>query len=128
MYRQPFRWHHDQETGGIWVRVCRDVDVVTRKGYRVTIGFEVDIALFRVGSGLYAVNNVCPHKHEAVLHTGHIDNDTITCPLHGWCFSILTGENIGGGKGLATYHVQLRGADVWVFLPETVELPPSYRT
>lgn len=107
----------DPEVQGTWVRVCRSIDVVQRRGYRVELDLEHDIALFRLNDHVYAVSNVCPHKREHSIYDGFIDGDTVSCPLHGWCFSIVTGQNTGTGRGLRTYHVEERGQDVWVFVP-----------
>jgi 3-phenylpropionate/trans-cinnamate dioxygenase ferredoxin subunit len=130
MYREPFRWRPDPEQRGLWLRLCRDVDVTERKGFRVQVGLDVDIALFRVENSIVAVSNICPHKHEATISDGYVDAGTVSCPLHGWCFSLRSGEQVGvgrgGGKGLSTYTTHVDGTDVWVLIPEREELPPHY--
>lgn len=107
----------DPQGQGTWVRACRSIDVVHRRGYRVELGLEHDIALFRLNDEVYAVSNICPHKREHTIYDGFIDGDTVSCPLHGWCFSIVTGQNQGTGRGLRTYLVQERDREVWIYLP-----------
>src|SRR4029453_11501946 len=56
--------------------------------------FEVDdleIALFRRGAEVYALNNICPHRG-AALAEGTINDDEVVCPWHGWRFELATGK------------------------------------
>ncbi|GGC05957.1 hypothetical protein GCM10011352_35210 [Marinobacterium zhoushanense] len=39
----------------------------------------------------YAVENICPHDG-GELGEGLIEQDTVTCPRHGACFSLKNGE------------------------------------
>lgn len=138
MYREPFRWRTDEHNRGLWLRLCRDVDITVRKGFRVQVGLAVDLALFRVHDTVVAVSNVCPHKHEAVIAEGFVHDGTVSCPLHGWCFSLHSGEQVdggtrggtssatGGGRGLRTYPTAIKGSDVWVLLPNDADLPSHY--
>lgn len=101
-----------------YVEVCRSIDVVERRGYRVEVDIEHDIALFRVDGVVYAVTNICPHKREALIYDGFVDSGTVTCPAHAWRFEICTGRNVSGGGGLRTYSVIERDGFVWVSVPE----------
>jgi nitrite reductase/ring-hydroxylating ferredoxin subunit len=61
-----------------------------------------DYALFRHNNELYCFENNCPHKHSAKLHKGYLSGGELSCPLHGWTFSLRGGANLTekGGKGL----------------------------
>jgi nitrite reductase (NADH) small subunit len=58
-----------------------------------------EIAIFRTANGsVYALINKCPHKH-GPLSQGIVHDTTVTCPLHNWRISLLTGEALGEDKG-----------------------------
>ncbi len=101
-----------------YVLVCRSVDVVERRGYRVEIDIEHDLALFRVDGQVRCVTNVCPHKREARIFDGFVADGTVSCPLHAWRFDLCTGKNVVGQAGLRTYDAIERGGQVWVSVPE----------
>ena len=95
---------------------------------------HADILLVRTVSGaVHAVSNRCPHMR-AHLHEGALEDDIITCPLHGTQFRATNGEvvrppqcgvswtasfgepgralsPIEAGK-LPTYEVRIEGDDV----------------
>ncbi|MDZ4744786.1 MAG: Rieske 2Fe-2S domain-containing protein [bacterium] len=97
-----------------WVRLCRSIDVVERRGFRVELDWDTDIALFRVAGVARAVSNVCPHKRAAMIYDGFIENGTVQCPLHGWTYDICTGDSIIGASRLAVYKVLEEQGWVWV--------------
>lgn len=101
-----------------YVQVCRSIDVIERRGFRVAFDIEHDIALFRVNGKVFGVTNICPHKREALIYDGFVDSGTVTCPAHAWRFDICTGRNVSGGGGLRTYSVIERDGNVWVNVPE----------
>lgn len=49
-----------------------------------------EIAVFRRGDQLYALQNRCPHAGGS-LADGVVDGDEVICPLHGYRFDIRTG-------------------------------------
>lgn len=55
--------------------------------------FGRDILLVRHQGKIYALDNVCPHRG-APMHRGEVRNGCIECPLHGWVFSLMTGQEI----------------------------------
>ena len=97
-----------------WVRLCRSIDVVERRGFRVELDWDHDIALFRVEGITRAVSNVCPHKRAAMIYDGFIENGTIQCPLHGWTYNICTGEPLIGASKLTVYAVVEEGGWIWL--------------
>lgn len=57
---------------------------------------EVDglpIALANVGGVVYAFGDVCRHEG-GPLSAGVLIGDTVTCPWHGWTYSVRTGKAI----------------------------------
>jgi nitrite reductase (NADH) small subunit len=58
-----------------------------------------EIAIFRTANGqIYALINKCPHKH-GPLSQGIVHDTTVTCPLHNWRISLITGEALGDDQG-----------------------------
>ncbi len=114
--RPLFREQHLD--GRRFVEVCRSIDVVERRGLRIELDIEHDLALFRVNGMVHCVTNICPHKREALIFNGFVDQGTVTCPAHAWRFDICTGSNVSGGGGLRTYEAFERDGSVWVSVPE----------
>ena len=57
------------------------------------------IALFRTANGdVHALVDKCPHKI-GPLSQGIVHDTTVTCPLHNWRISLITGEALGEDKG-----------------------------
>lgn len=57
---------------------------------------EVDglpIALANVAGTIYALSDSCRHQG-GPLSAGVLIDDTITCPWHGWTYSVRTGKAI----------------------------------
>jgi len=51
----------------------------------------VDVAVFKLEDGLYALEDVCTHDG-AEIASGIIEGDEIICPRHGAKFCIKTGQ------------------------------------
>jgi len=122
----------EKEIGGVvYARVCRSDDVVERRGRKISFPEDIDmqIAIFRLGGKLYCLHNICPHRHADRIHEGIIKNSEVTCPLHGWTYSIESGENVNqnqGKKNLAKYRVFEEDGYVWAEKPD-VEAIPKWR-
>jgi nitrite reductase/ring-hydroxylating ferredoxin subunit len=77
-----------------------------------------DITLWNAGGTIHAMNTACPHQHIPALHQGMLEGTKLTCPMHGWTFSLATGCAEGGSGRLTLHAVALRGGDVYVDLPD----------
>lgn len=63
------------------------------------------VALFRVGAEVRAIDNVCPHAG-ADLASGETDGETVACPWHCWEFETATGKcTTVEGADVDTYRV-----------------------
>jgi len=90
------------------------------------------IGVFKVGTEVYAVRNLCPHKR-APLARGTVegtmlptpcageyrygmDGQVLKCPWHGWEFDIKTGKCLFGvsDSRIRTYPVSVRDGQVYV--------------
>jgi ferredoxin-nitrite reductase len=50
----------------------------------------VEVAVFRCGSRLHAIEDRCPHEG-GPLSEGTVEGDEVVCPLHGYRFDLRTG-------------------------------------
>ncbi len=65
-----------------------------------------ELLLIRSLGRLVALNARCPHQGGA-LSDGALAGDQLTCPVHGWCFRLSDGSEVGGqGSGVAVYEVR----------------------
>ena len=74
------------------------------------------IALFNVDGTFHALDNTCIHRG-GPLGDGFCTDGTVTCPWHGWEYSMATGEckNVPG-QSVDTYEVRVDGEDIHVKL------------
>jgi 3-phenylpropionate/trans-cinnamate dioxygenase ferredoxin component len=86
---------------------------------------EIDglpIALANVAGTIYAFGDSCRHAG-GPLSSGLLIDDTVTCPWHGWTYSVRTGKAIVPPIGIRipTYEVRVEGQDVYVVIdwPDT---------
>ena len=104
--------------GTDFINVCSSVDVYQKKGKNIFFDEDVQIALFRDGDSLFAVSNICPHQYAAVICDGLLEEKTVTCPLHGWIYSLESGKALGGNASLKTYRIlELEGL-IWLEKPK----------
>lgn len=97
-------------------RVADAADVPPGQGRVVDVAGR-SLALFNTGSGYYAMDNACVHRG-GPLGEGDLDGTTVTCPWHGWRWSVVTGENANNPSvKAACYPVTLVEGQVWVDLP-----------
>jgi nitrite reductase/ring-hydroxylating ferredoxin subunit len=75
------------------------------------------LALYRVGSSLVAVDDLCPHAG-AQLSAGTLDGVVLTCPRHGSQFDVSTGERVRGpaDAGIRVHRVVEEAGRAWLVL------------
>ncbi len=100
------------------VYVCTEGELENGKAARIMLNDDTEAAIFFVDGKYYALNNECPHNHLRKIHNGFISRSTVACPMHGWTYSLLSGENIKGGASLESYNVQIIDGGVFVEIPE----------
>jgi nitrite reductase/ring-hydroxylating ferredoxin subunit len=74
---------------------------------------DYDIAVFNAGGAFFAIDDVCPH-FAGSLSEGTVSGETVTCPVHGWCFSLRDGSMPNGRKSVATFDVRVADGDLFV--------------
>ena len=88
-----------------------------RRAAKVVLADD-EVAVWHVDGTYYAVSAVCRHHHVPTLHVGERCGLTVSCPLHGWTYSLETGAALNGGGALRTYVTVVRDGMVWIRLPE----------
>jgi nitrite reductase/ring-hydroxylating ferredoxin subunit len=90
---------------------------VTRSKAMVVAGKEICLA--HAPSGLYAVDNLCPHLGDA-LSRGTINYlNEIICPWHSYRFHLVTGEECKGRtRPLERFPLEIREDGVFVQMPD----------
>lgn len=83
-----------------------------------------DVVVVAQGDEIFALEDACNHAG-ASLSEGDVDHSCISCPMHGYLFSLRTGELVAP-KGLCgpqrTYRVEQRNREVLVWDDEPVKL------
>lgn len=93
--------------------ICPLNQLKDREGKRFIIN-DMDIAVFKVDDEVYALGNICPHKHTTLIYDGFIENQYVVCPNHGWMFNLKTGKTPAGTTGLDNYDVKIIDGQVYV--------------
>jgi nitrite reductase/ring-hydroxylating ferredoxin subunit len=76
-----------------------------------------DIVIFRTKSGLWALENKCPHQSLPLKGSSYIGGDKIECPFHFLTINLRTG--ITGNntyQAVKTYPIQVRNDGIFVEL------------
>jgi nitrite reductase/ring-hydroxylating ferredoxin subunit len=73
------------------------------------------VALANVGGAIYAFGDSCRHEG-GPLSSGLLIGETVTCPWHGWAYSVRTGKAIVPPVGLRVpvYPVRVEAGQIWV--------------
>lgn len=87
-------------------------DLKEGSGKRIYID-EHPVAVFLVNGKIYVTDNICPHQHSNILHEGFLEQGYVVCPSHGWAFSLETGNQPDGRRGITSYPVLVSGGVVY---------------
>ncbi len=99
--------------------MARSADLATESARVVRAG-ERELALVSTASGLFALDNLCPHTG-GPLGEGLVQGGTITCPLHAWQFDCASGKCLTEKRPCQqTYPVRIDGDQVLVEVPVAV--------
>lgn len=102
--------------GSQFIKVASVRDIHEGQGTKINVNGE-DVAIFKRGDRLFAIHNVCAHQHFSILHRGEVDGLTVSCPMHGWTYDLVTGRSIVGNGKVRTYVVKVVGDDLYLELP-----------
>jgi nitrite reductase (NADH) small subunit len=107
---------------GDWIDVGPLAAIPVRGARTVPVAGGDEVALFRTGDNqVFALVNRCPHKH-GPLSQGIIHGHSVSCPLHNWRISLLTGEALGEDRGCTpTIPVKVDGGRVLLCRTSTLK-------
>ena len=92
-----------------WLRVLA-VDALAPGACCVVQAGPRRLAIARVGSAYFALDNTCPHAGGS-LGDGYVSRATLHCPQHDWPFDLTTGKS-EMGDCVATFATRV--VDGWV--------------
>jgi nitrite reductase (NADH) small subunit len=96
-----------------FVRVGSAESVSERVATIVSVG-RYEVAIFNVGGALQAFENACPHQG-GPIGEGIVENATVTCPWHAWCFDLRSGSlTIGEFAALRRFALEVRDGAIFV--------------
>ena len=75
---------------------------------------DIEIAIFKINSEVFAVSNICPHQQTHLIFDGFIEDEFVVCPAHGWKFNLRTGKKDSGSNGLQVYPVEIADDRIFV--------------
>ena len=112
-----------QFDGKEYLELCKSSDIFEGKGKRFNLGDDTveQVAVFRVDGNLYCLSNICPHRHQDQIFNGIIDELNVICPVHGWTYSLETGENVikrQGIKSLSRYEIFEKDGMIYMEVPK----------
>ena len=75
---------------------------------------DVELAVFKINSEVFAVSNICPHQQTHLIYDGFVEEEFVVCPAHGWKFNLRSGKKDSGSNGLDSYPVEIIDSRVFV--------------
>jgi nitrite reductase/ring-hydroxylating ferredoxin subunit len=93
--------------------LCQMNDLPENIGKKFIIN-DVEIAVFKINSKVFALSNICPHQQTHLIYDGFIEDEFVVCPAHGWKFNLRTGKKDSGSNGLDSYPIIISENNVFV--------------
>jgi ferredoxin-NADP reductase/nitrite reductase/ring-hydroxylating ferredoxin subunit len=98
-----------------FIFAAKETAVTVESGLAVEVAGK-DLALFRVGDKLHAIDGLCPHEG-APLAQGEFRDGVVTCPWHGWTFDACSGCSLAPPKNdVKHYDTLIEDGNVFVKL------------
>lgn len=100
-----------------WHRLGTREELLARAPFSVKLDRHV-IALFVHDGRFRAISNICNHKG-GPLCDGRVRGEFVTCPWHGWEYSVVSGKGPPGydQETVPVFAVEERDGGVWVQTP-----------
>ena len=100
---------------GGYTKLCKLSDLKEKQGKRFIID-DIEIAVFKIDGEVFAISNICPHQHTALIYDGFVEDGCVVCPAHDWMFDIRTGKRPSGSRGIDSYPVQIENDCVYALV------------
>ena len=110
-----------------WTRTI-PVTEIPEGGARTVKRGGKQIAMFRAGEEVHAVDNRCPHEGYP-LASGTVQDGILTCEWHNWKFRLCDGVCEMGGEDVQHYPARVEDGVVWIDLndpPAAEKIPALY--
>jgi len=89
-----------------WISLCELDELTQDKGKFVEIDGH-QLAVFRQGDKVFALDNTCPHAG-GPLADGWVEDNCCVCPWHNWSFHLDSGQlKDAPGVKIHTYPTRL---------------------
>ena len=100
-----------------WHRLGSKDDLLARTPFSIRIERH-RIAVFLLEGRLTAISDICNHKG-GPLSEGRLRGEFVTCPWHGWEYSVVTGKGPAGydEEQVPVYAIEERADGVYVQIP-----------
>lgn len=104
-----------------WVQITPVDALPDGRGVRVDVAGR-RIAVFRLGSDVHAVGDLCSHA-EASLAEGEVYDHEVECPRHGAEFDLMTGapSSLPATKPVPVYQTKVEGGNLFLLLDDREE-------
>jgi nitrite reductase/ring-hydroxylating ferredoxin subunit/multimeric flavodoxin WrbA len=93
-----------------YVGLTTDIKSGSSKSFSIRTDGEkkiTEIVVFNLDGTFHAISNSCIHKG-GPLSKGSLDGDIVTCPWHGWKYSVKTGKSPHeGGDSVNSYPLKI---------------------
>jgi nitrite reductase/ring-hydroxylating ferredoxin subunit len=76
-----------------------------------------EVAVFRAGDEVFAIDGNCPHRR-GPLDGEPLQDFVVTCPWHGWRFDVRTGISPDQPARVFCYKAEIVGGMVRISMPE----------
>jgi len=96
-------------------KLCKLSELKEKQGSRFIVD-DIEVAVFKIDEEVFAISNVCPHQHTALLYNGFVEDGCVVCPAHGWMFDLRTGKRPSGTRGIDSYPVKIINDEVYAFV------------
>ncbi len=93
------------------------VEELRRKSLTSVSVEGVSLVVIRMEVGFKVIENRCPHQQADVLHEGTVDENGLTCPMHGRTFDLELGSCRNGSGRLTFLATSVLDGQLWVALP-----------
>jgi NAD(P)H-dependent nitrite reductase small subunit len=93
--------------------ICKLDELQESKGRKFIVN-DIEIAVFKINSEVFALNNICPHQQSRLIYDGFVEDEFVVCPAHGWKFNLRNGKKESGSNGLQVYSVEIVDDRVFV--------------
>jgi|YelNatPaOPRAMG01_1025707.scaffolds.fasta_scaffold15680_5 nitrite reductase/ring-hydroxylating ferredoxin subunit len=100
-----------------WTPVAKLTDLSESTGKMVEID-GLEIALFKEGATVYALDNECPHR-QGPISEGELNDGIVTCPWHAWDINAMTGEVVYNPRLKSkTYPCKIMDGVIYLEVPD----------